>query len=77
MAFDAASGKKLWEIAHGAGSATTRAMVRARRRPLTAIDSTDSVPAAICPSIDAATGKVAWKVNVLEQIRWLEHSAGV
>ncbi len=68
IAFDAATGKKLWEVAERAAVPQRAwATARAARRPSTAIASTRLAAAASSRALDAATGKKLWSVNVVQQ----------
>lgn len=67
MAFDEATGKKLWEVAHGARFSNDRgdgprATPTVEGNRLYAYGASGDLAA-----MDAATGKVAWKINVLKQ----------
>lgn len=67
MAFGEATGKKLWEVAHGARFSNDRgdgprATPTVEGNRLYAYGASGDLAA-----MDAATGKVAWKINVLKQ----------
>ena len=67
MAFDAASGKKLWEVEHGRRFSNDRGD---GPRGTPTIDGTQIYAygaSGDLAAMDAATGKVIWKVNVLRQ----------
>jgi outer membrane protein assembly factor BamB len=67
MAFDAVSGKKLWEVAHGARFGNDRGD-GPRATPTVDGDRLYAYGASgDLSAMDAATGKVAWKLNVLKQ----------
>lgn len=74
-AFDAASGKKLWETPHGSRFSNDQGD-GSRGTPVVDGNRVISLGASgDLSSIDAATGKVAWRKNVLQQfgggnIRW-------
>jgi outer membrane protein assembly factor BamB len=75
MAFDAASGKKLWETPHGSRFSNDQGD-GSRGTPVVDGNRVISLGASgDLSSVDAATGKVAWKKNVIQQfgggnIRW-------
>jgi outer membrane protein assembly factor BamB len=67
MAFDAASGKKLWETPHGSRFSNDQGD-GSRGTPVVDGDRIISLGASgDLSSLDAATGKVAWRKNVLQQ----------
>ncbi len=77
MAFDAASGKRLWETPHGRRFSNDRgdgprATPDGRRRSA----STRSARAAISACWTPRAARSVWTVNVLEQVRRLEHQLG-
>ena len=75
MAFDTASGKKLWETPHGSRFSNDQGD-GSRGTPVVDGNRVISLGASgDLSSVDAATGKVAWRKNVLQQfgggnIRW-------
>ncbi len=75
MAFDAASGKKLWETPHGTRFSNDQGD-GSRGTPVVDGNRVISLGASgDLSSLDAATGKLAWKKNVVQQfgggnIRW-------
>lgn len=75
MAFDAASGKKLWETPHGTRFSNDQGD-GSRGTPVVDGNRVISLGASgDLSSVDAATGKLAWKKNVVQQfgggnIRW-------
>lgn len=69
MAFDAATGKKVWEAQHGARFDNDRGG-GPRGTPVVDGNQLFALGASgDLASLDAATGKAAWKVNVLQQFR--------
>ena len=76
IAFDAASGKRLWETAHGTRFSNDRGD-GPRATPTIEGDRVYAFGASGDLSVlDAASGKVYWTVNVLKQYPRIEHPVG-
>ena len=76
MAFDEATGKKLWEVANGRRFGNDRGD-GPRGTPTVGIHVLYAYGASgDLSALDAATGKPVWKVNVLGEVRRVEHPVG-
>ena len=67
MAFDRATGKKVWETTTAGATRTTAATVRAARRPSRTTGCMCSAAAATSPASTYATGRKIWSINLIQK----------